>query len=331
MRKHIIFSAAALAFAACEKGENLQKPAQQGGAVKSKATLEERYEDYTPPGEVEPTIQNFISAVENQTVDPMPLNEAVWKVEAGLNYEHRHQLFSYTESTYDTLSYEVDMNGDLVNATSLIQVYESVVDDPTGGVGHFVFGDVRGYYTPSTDKGTLQVFVKVAYDKNPWDDRDITVEERKVALAEDCSDPPMSKPNTGYELVAKKALAKYLNQMSYNPNLYYHHTLVDITVPSDKYAGGRNALFPNHRGSTNQGISPGTCISKNEMASYRDFIFGQLYNLNKDVVDLKLVWDMCYFQSTSTNDAKWGYTNCPSKAKGYVKTGISTVGPSLGG
>jgi len=42
-------------------------------------------------------------------------------VEAGLNYEHRHQMFSYTESTYDTLSYEVDMNGDLVNAAALTQ------------------------------------------------------------------------------------------------------------------------------------------------------------------------------------------------------------------
>ena len=118
MRK-LALGMAALSFRACQKDQNLQEP--NLGGVKSKTPPEERYEDYTPPGDVEPTIQNFINAAESQSLDPMPLNEAVWKGEAGLNYEHRHQMFSYTESTYDTLSYEVDMNGDLVNAAALTQ------------------------------------------------------------------------------------------------------------------------------------------------------------------------------------------------------------------
>lgn len=289
-------------------------------------TPEERYEDYEPQGDVEPTIQNFISAVENQSVDPMPLNEAVWKVEAALNYENRYQRFAYTESFYDTLSFDVPINGDLVDGQALATAYEQLSADPTGGIGHYVLGDVQGYYSPSSGQGTLQVFIKVAHDKNPWDDRDISVGERQAGFALDCSDPALQKPNKGFELVAKKALAKYRNQISYNPNKFYYNTsIVNTTLPSGQYAGGRNALIPNDRGGTYQGIYPDNCITQADMVAYRDFIFGQLYNLNHDVVDLKLVWDRCYYQSTSSSDAKWGYTNCPGSTTGYVKIAQSNA------
>ena len=74
MRK-LPLGVAALSFRGCQKDQNLQEP--NLGGVKSKTPPEERYEDYTPPGDVEPTIQNFINAAESQSLDPMPLNEAV--------------------------------------------------------------------------------------------------------------------------------------------------------------------------------------------------------------------------------------------------------------
>ena len=208
-------------------------------------------------------------------------------------------MFSYTESTYDTLSYEVDMNGDLVNAAALTQVYQSVVDDPTGGVGHFVFGDVRGYYKPSTGKGTLQVFVKVAYDKNPWDDRSISVESREAGNDYDCLGN--IKP-AAYKMAASKALAKYRNQVSYNPNHYVYHTNVITLHPVNKKLPGMpNALFPAH---TKGNLHPSDCIFQNQMEAYRDEIFSDLYNQNGFVLDCALIFNTTH-DGTLNNTGSW--------------------------
>ena len=289
---------AALAFMACQKDQDLQQ-SQKGNLKSTEPT--QRYEDYEPQQEVESEITSFLGNVENQTVSNMPLNEAVWKIEAALGYTNRYQLFNYTESEYKTLQYEISMNGDFAQGTSVQAAYTSMSEDLLNPGEHFVLADLHAEYTGS-DIATLVARVKVSYDKNPWDDRDISVGERRAAQAEDCSDNPRNL--TGHDLVAKKALAKYRNSISYDPTAYYFFSSIQEDNPSgDLLPGGDNALFQAH---AKYSVDPTTCVTLPQMEAYRDHVATQFSNINGIVLDCRIMFND-ELDGTQNGSGQWSY------------------------
>lgn len=304
---------------------NSCKNPKQGGGKKSGTTTVERYEDYQPTGEVVSEIEAFVDAADSNTIGNMPLNEAVWKLEAAASFVKRYQMFDYEDYGYHNLEYAVEMNGDNAIGSSINSIYDDLLVDVEQQDGHFLYADLHAEVAEGTAK--IYAIVKFAYDKSPWNNRVTSVGERQAGNAKDCSDPANNRYLSGHDLVAERALNKYQNSVGYDPTVYYYWTSIIREAPdADRLAGNDNPLYSAHAKLT---LHPSDCVTKSQMEGYRDHVFDQLSNRGGTVLDCFIHWNDCYdgcpnATGSWTYTAPWGSpVNTPSGIKvasqGYME------------
>jgi len=97
-----------------------------------------KFVDFSPKGDVEALIKSFNDLYEEYKLgykagEVIPLNEALWNLEAGINYEFRSDKESLSDIENDTILIEVAVstngNGDLiVNSDDLMNSYEELLN-----------------------------------------------------------------------------------------------------------------------------------------------------------------------------------------------------------
>lgn len=315
--KKVILGIAALAVVACEKGEDLQQPVNK----KSAAATTERYEDYQPSEDLVTEIQNFVNSAEADAISNMPLNEAVWKLEAAVSFVNRYRMFDYEAYGYRNLEYTIEMNGEEAIGSSIDAIYDHLLTDIVGQGEHFLYADLHAEIVEGT--ATIHAMVKFAHHKFPWSSRRTSVGERQAGIAGDCPDPVTELYNsrylTGHNLVAERALNKYQNSIGYSTSLYYFWSTIVREYPdADRLAGNDNAMYGAHAKGT---LIKSDCVNKSQMEGYRDHVFGQLSNRGGTVLDCFIHWNDCY-DGCNNSTGSWTYTvpwGAPITARGGIR------------
>jgi hypothetical protein len=114
---------------------------------------------YNPsdPDEILERIEEFLEGVVQEHMEDIPVQEAIWKLEASLNYAFRHSLAPSGQSQIDSLFFDVEVSGDLMSGDALVMVFNDVYDYCLGEI------DKRGLnvsfidVTLLDDQGSIRV------------------------------------------------------------------------------------------------------------------------------------------------------------------------------
>ena len=338
MKKVMLFCAASMLLWQCSKEDELGKVPEapkQENTVKSKTGGYSYLEDFPPPEDPEAAVMDFVEAYNNSNLESMALDEAVWHLEAGVNFENRHDVYTFEAFDVDTMEITIDVVDEtIISGTELESAFEKVllsVNEPSG-LNYQVTDILVSELT-----GTEITVVALNYYVKPLTGFVTSGADRWAGAAKNCQQPPHQTSLTGYDYAALIAYNKYLNQSGNTPGTaflwYYSIKLYSSTgwgygalyIPDNELFGEKDAPFPNHRWTSN-GSFPvypefNRCVYANEMDTYRDQIHDQVTSLGAPSI-LDIEWEDENSGSVPRR-GRWVYKQ--------VLVGVAEKTPSTGG
>ncbi len=135
MKKKIIgvgLLSLAIGFYACKK-EALQNPSQAQGDVMTNMNKEKKIAGTFDPNswngqEVEDEVLDFVTDMENAQLANLTTDQAIWYVQAAINYENGNYK-QFTESKTETYTYSVAVSNGLINGNDVTLLYNDLQTD----------------------------------------------------------------------------------------------------------------------------------------------------------------------------------------------------------
>lgn len=80
------------------------------------------------PSEILSHIEDFIGGVVNDDLEDLPVDEAIWKLEASLNFVFRNTQAPLGQKSIDSLEFDLVAAGESISADDLKMMFHSVID-----------------------------------------------------------------------------------------------------------------------------------------------------------------------------------------------------------
>lgn len=246
-----------------------------------------QFEDYS---EAPTTLSSFLEVVlpiydsiENNNLNSMTLNEAVWKLEATLNHVFRHRPYGNQEHEVVSYSFDLSTNeselyegSDLQNA--FISVHNDIIED---GRDFLVSNFSVSSFNESNGDVTLDV--DVYYYNNAAiigeNTLPVTASSRKAVTPEDCNG---NFAMAAIDKIPSLAFNKASNTRNYNAAIYYSFSNVrsyssyylpnGFLINSDCLPGGANAVYSQHQ----NGVNGNACFTSAHLSGYRDQVLSDI-------------------------------------------------------
>lgn len=300
MKKVMLVCAAATLLWQCSKEDELGKvpdAPEQESIVKAKIGDYNYLEEYPAPADPEATVTSFLQDYNNSNLEAMALDEAIWHLEAAVNFENRHDVYTFVEYDVDTIDMVVDVSNGTISGADLESAYQKValsVNEPSGL--SYQVSDI----TVSDLTDTKITIVVLNYYVKTLTGFTTNGADRWAGANKNCQQPPQSTNLAGFDYAALIAYNKYLNQSGNTPGTrflwYYSLRLYSSTtkgnIAINELFGGKDAPFSNHQWTSN-GSFPvypayNICVYASEMSTYRDQIHSQVTGLgNPSILDIE--------------------------------------------
>jgi len=235
-------------------------------------------------------LSDFLDAYENSTISDMPINDAIWYMEAGLNYRFRHVGFTYDSTVVDsythnfTLEESGEVSGDDIEA--LLEEYIPFVDELS--TEPFIASD---FYVASIDESTITIGVSIIKAKGPFYGTNFATGfphdlkgGKLVGMPEKCDGTGGVGDLYAYERVAQRAINyyAYANGLTNQTKYLYFSTVLGWGPSSNRGNVSNSPLYGN---SSAPYVGHQTwkdaedCIYISELTTYRNNIKTQVTNL----------------------------------------------------
>lgn len=283
--KKLILGGAVLLAMACSK-ENTEATKTNPMKKTSYSYLETEYE---APEDKESVITSFLEDYASETLSEMPVDDAIWTLEAAINYDNRYTPYGFDSTYITTDEFIYDLSDEEVEGNDLEDFYheiENMVANATTTSNEYLVTNV-GVNSLSGSQVRFFVEVVVAFAPDPVCPRDITANDLAADVYANCIGGPGHEPEAW--VVAKNAHGQWLNRLYapcysevYGDGVLHFGTNGSLSLSNDLLWGGSNAVI-----TSDQGLQTNIngCMSMGDQDTYRNAVYNQVSSLG-DIVSI---------------------------------------------
>lgn len=312
--------AAAMIMIACSKEEGLDSNNASKPVLKSTPAS---YESYDYPTNFQSILDDRLGKIEDEeALSDMSISEAIWTVEAGVNYIFAHPDWSFDSLNSSSLSIdfntvnETDIAGSDIN-DAVIDVYNHARNNKPSDADIYLI-DIK---VDAVTGSSATITAEVVYAFGTSDLIEMVSipsaqHDRKAGLAERCDNTPTSAFT--YEYVAEDLAFRgyqgtklYQNTGAYRPImnvLRYGNTNINTSATHSMSSA---KLFGQTGSVVSAYTSPSpktTCLLESEQDDYADAMFDDFVDLNVHQLRWVLSVDVRSFEQPFNNNIiSWYY------------------------